>query len=661
MEAISNRSLFALKNVSQPHVKNGKIFFMETQIDEGKNCYSTWIKSLTVSSSEVQVWGLANGYDRLPKLTNNGKYLVFLGQKDADSKSQIFVMPISGGAAFAVTDEKDGVSDFHISTNDARLYYVTTSEEKETPEDDKTKDWPKAKKITAYPFQWDGGSYVQPLKTTVKSVNLLGGEAEEIFSKAIALSVQYVSQDEQVIVYNHLRDDVDWTATSRSYIYDRANQTHRFVVSDMPEGDIYFLSASPDDRYWLFAGNNFEYKYTSQTKLYLLDTKDKSLKCLSQDLDVEFSDLISADFQQNITGVEVAWPAADHFIVGANERGRSTLYQVTVDGNFTKVWEQPAHLTGSTWCQKCQRMFVTYSTQTIPSELGKISLSEQEPVSEEVAIECLYNPNAEYLKDKLINTPERFIYKGCDDWDIEGWYLPPVNPKDPKHHPAVLYVHGGPQVCYGESFYHELHALSGLGYGVIYLNPRGGNSYGQKFVSAILGDYGNKDYGDLMLGLDVALARHPEIDPDYLYLTGGSYGGYMTNWMVGHTDRFKAAATQRSISNWISFYGTSDIGPFFVEYQLEDTPSTNREHLWAMSPLAYADKVKTPLLILHSMEDHRCPQEQGEQFYTALKERGIEVEMRLYPNSSHGLCREGLPNLRLDRLEAIQNWFATHR
>ncbi|RLK63362.1 S9 family peptidase [Atopobacter sp. AH10] len=659
METITNKSLFALKNVSQPHVKNGLIYFMETQIDEEKNRYATAIKSLNLASSDIQIWGLANGYDRLPKLTKNGKYLAFLGQKDGESKSQIFVMATSGGAAYAVTDEKEGVSDFYISDNGARLYYVTS--ELLDSNEEKEKDWPHATKLTDYPFQWDGGSYVQPTRTKVKSINFLGGEAETVFEKDIELSLQYISEDEQLIIYTQLREDQEWGATSTSYQYDRAHQRHSLILPDQPKGDFYFLSASPSDRYYIFAGNDFEYKYTSQTKVYLLDNLDKSLKCLSKDLDVEFSDLISADFQQNITGVEVAWPDEEHFLIGANERGRSTIYQVSVKGEFIKLWEQPAHLTGSTWCHKCQSLFVTYSTQTIPSELGKIKLSAEDPVFDELSIELLYNPNANYLADKVLSTPERFIYKGCDDWDIEGWYLPPISPKNKDQHPAVFYVHGGPQVCYGESFYHEMQALAALGYGVIMLNPRGGNSYGQKFVSAILGDYGNKDYGDLMLGLDDVLNRHPEIDKDHIYLTGGSYGGYMTNWIVGHTDRFKAAVTQRCISNWISFYGTSDIGPFFVSYQLEDTPFTNREHLWSMSPLAYADKVKTPLLILHSMEDHRCPQEQGEQFYTALKEHGVEVEMRLYPKSSHGLCRMGLPNLRLDRLEAIQKWFQCHK
>jgi dipeptidyl aminopeptidase/acylaminoacyl peptidase len=191
------------------------------------------------------------------------------------------------------------------------------------------------------------------------------------------------------------------------------------------------------------------------------------------------------------------------------------------------------------------------------------------------------------------------------------------------------------------------------------LNPRGGQGYGQEFVKAILGDYGNEDYQDLMLGLDYVLTEYPEIDKNNVYVAGGSYGGFMTNWIVGHTNRFKAAVTQRSISNWISFYGTSDIGSFFVKYQL-NSDLKDIDKLWQLSPLAYADNVDTPLLVLHGEEDLRCPQEQGEQMYTAVKMKGVPTKMVVFPESSHGLSRQGLPNLRMERINEIVNWFSQY-
>lgn len=296
------------------------------------------------------------------------------------------------------------------------------------------------------------------------------------------------------------------------------------------------------------------------------------------------------------------------------------------------------------------QLAVTYSSPTRPSLLGVIDLTTGE-------LNDLYNPNQAFEKEHIITKPEMFWYKGADDWDIQGWYLAPEDRTS--SHPAVLYIHGGPQVSYGETFFHEMQSLAAKGYGVILLNPRGGNGYGQEFVASILGDYGNKDYQDLMLGTDAVLAAHPEIDAESVYVAGGSYGGFMTNWIVGHTDRFKAAVTQRSISNWISFYGTSDVGPFFVQFQLQNDLS-NVTKLWEMSPLAHAKNAKTPILILHSDDDLRCPKEQGEQFYIAMKRQGVETQFMTFPKSSHGLSRNGLPNLRIDRLKAVSDWFESH-
>lgn len=170
------------------------------------------------------------------------------------------------------------------------------------------------------------------------------------------------------------------------------------------------------------------------------------------------------------------------------------------------------------------------------------------------------------------------------------------------------------------------------------------------------GDYGGGDYEDIMAGLDYALANYDWIDEARVGLTGGSYGGFMTNWAVGHTNRFKAAVTQRSISNWISFNGVSDIGYYFTEWQML-ADMNNVEKLWHHSPLKYAANVETPLLILHSERDFRCPIEQAEQFYITLKRMGKEVGFVRFPESDHNLSRTGIPSLRVERLAQITGWF----
>ena len=156
---------------------------------------------------------------------------------------------------------------------------------------------------------------------------------------------------------------------------------------------------------------------------------------------------------------------------------------------------------------------------------------------------------------------------------------------------------------------------------------------------------------------DKVLKKYTKIDPNHVFVTGGSYGGFMTNWIVSHTDRFKAAATQRSISNWISFYGTSDIGFYFVKDQTKGHPTFSTDKLWEQSPIKYADQVKTPLLFIHSDEDYRCPIEQALQFYTILKENGIDTRFAWFKGENHDLSRSGRPQSRVKRLEEITNWF----
>jgi dipeptidyl aminopeptidase/acylaminoacyl peptidase len=172
--------------------------------------------------------------------------------------------------------------------------------------------------------------------------------------------------------------------------------------------------------------------------------------------------------------------------------------------------------------------------------------------------------------------------------------------------------------------------------------------------------YGERDASDVLSGLDAALGRFDYLDARRVAVTGGSYGGFMTNWLVGHTDRFFAAATQRSISNWISFYGVSDIGPRFTEMQLGGDPVHDMERLWRFSPLAYVANVTTPLLMIHAEQDDRCPIEQAEQFYINLKRLGREVELVRFPNATHELSRSGKPKLRVMRLEAILGWMEGH-
>ena len=264
------------------------------------------------------------------------------------------------------------------------------------------------------------------------------------------------------------------------------------------------------------------------------------------------------------------------------------------------------------------------------------------------------NLNEAVLADKYVANYEEVTFEN-DGLDFKGWVLLPKDYDPSKKYPAILDIHGGPKTVYGTVFYHEMQLWANMGYFVFFTNPRGGDGRGNEFLD-IFGKYGTIDYDDLMKFTDVVLDKYPAIDASKVGVTGGSYGGFMTNWIVGHTDRFACAATQRSISNWISFYGTSDIGMFFTEDQIHGNIFDSVEKLWEHSPLKYVKNVVTPTLFIHSDEDFRCPMEQATQFYTAMVDRGVEARFVMFHGENHELSRSGKPKHRVRRLEEITNW-----
>ena len=266
--------------------------------------------------------------------------------------------------------------------------------------------------------------------------------------------------------------------------------------------------------------------------------------------------------------------------------------------------------------------------------------------------------NDAMLRGKYVAQPDP-LNLTAGDHEVHGFILKPMDFEAGKKYPVIFDIHGGPKTVYGPVFYHEMQYWASRGYFVIFCNPTG--SDGRGAFMDIRGKYGTVDFDDLMAFCDAALAKYPEMDADNLFETGGSYGGFMTNWIIGHTDRFRACASQRSISNWTSFYGVSDIGPDFSEDQCGSTIWPDVEKFWWHSPMKYADKVKTPTLFLHSLEDYRCPVDQGYQMYSALIAHGVESRLVLFRGENHELSRSGKPKHRIRRLNEITGWFEQHK
>ncbi len=277
---------------------------------------------------------------------------------------------------------------------------------------------------------------------------------------------------------------------------------------------------------------------------------------------------------------------------------------------------------------------------------------------EQNSVRLVTRYNREVLKDAYVAKPKPITFTS-DGHKIKGFVLYPKDFDPEKKYKTILDIHGGPKTVYGQVYYHEMQYWANLGYIVLFANPRGSDGKGDAFAD-IRGKYGTIDYQDLMRFLDRAQKRVPAIDSNRLFVTGGSYGGFMTNWIVGHTNRFQAAVTQRSIANWVSFHGTSDIGYFFSKDQTAGHPLDDLERLWEHSPIKYARQVETPLLFIHSDEDYRCPIEQAMQFFTLLKEKGLDTKFVWFKGENHELSRGGKPQARSLRLEEMTTWFETH-
>jgi dipeptidyl aminopeptidase/acylaminoacyl peptidase len=264
--------------------------------------------------------------------------------------------------------------------------------------------------------------------------------------------------------------------------------------------------------------------------------------------------------------------------------------------------------------------------------------------------------NDGWLGDVTLMPAERLSWTVTDGTEVEGWVIKPVGYMEGGSYPLILKIHGGPHSSYGNTFFPTFHVLSAAGFFVLYTNPRGSSGYGHDFQYATRGEWGIVDKEDYLGGVDAALSRYPEADPTRLGVSGGSYGGFMTNWLTATTDRFQAAVTSRSITNWESWYGASD-AQGLTEFEFFGPPWEQRDLYRRLSPISYVENVEAPTLIIHSENDYRTPIADGEQWFVALKKRGVPVEMVRYPRSSHGLSRTGEPWLLVDRLERIRSWF----
>jgi dipeptidyl aminopeptidase/acylaminoacyl peptidase len=342
---------------------------------------------------------------------------------------------------------------------------------------------------------------------------------------------------------------------------------------------------------------------------------------------------------------------SDRVLFTAADWGWNYIFSASLSGEITNVMKgEMGYWALLDTARKTGKMAYLTSDSTRPSEVYVSNIDG----SSETQVSFM---NAEVLEEFYFSEANEFVFPSFDGTKVQGWIYHPDNFDPSKKYPLILFVHGGPHAMYGYSFSEYLQMIPAHGYLLAVINPRGSRGYGQEFSDGCVKDWGGKDYKDYMSGVDYLLATRDYIDAEKLGVWGGSYGGFMTNWVITQTDRFKAAVSKSSVSNLLSDYATSNC-PIFTETEIGGIPYDNIDLIFKLSPIMYIKNVKTPTLFLHGHEDSSCPIGQAEEMYMGLKRLGVDTQLVRYLKEGHGTHWK--PENRLDLFSRIVAWFDTY-
>jgi len=590
--------------------------------------------------------------DRLPRVAPDGSALAFVG--DRDGKTRLFVLRLDGGEAAQLGTDYAKITALAWSPDSQRIAFVATAPFDAVTarafHDEKTG----ARHIRMLPFKSDADGLLDGTRKHLFVADVAGdGAARQVTHGDYDVNAPSWSPDGTRIAFHGRVDIPDTegaTALSDVHVVDVATGALEKLTAG--DGPMQVPVFSHDGKEIAFIGHRHgdDGGGRFDAELLVVPAGGGAIRSLSAGLGRTVGNTIAGDMRSGAV-LPPAWSADDRFVLApVSDEGSSSVRAFSRDGSGIRVVAGGEREVFGFSVARDGALALAYGTPTVPNEIALI-----EPYGGERKLTDV-NP---WLAEKTVVTPKRYRPRADDGTLLDAWLVAPPNAKESKP-PLVVEVHGGPHAAYGNAFFLEFQVLAGQGIAVAYGNPRGSQSYGQDYANAILGGWGGIDAGDVLRILDGALEQGA-FDPARIGVAGGSYGGFMTTWLMGHSDRFAAGVSMRAVNDFVSELGASDLG-WFLERELEAPYADDAgRKLFDASPMRAASAIAAPLLVEHNERDYRCPIDQGEQLFTILRRMGkTDTEFVRFTQTGHEMSRAGKPRSRILRLRAIAHWFVRH-